>query len=318
MTNVASANVNAYTIAERAAAAGLRFDWVAYSRYFRVGDDPEMHARICREVWEEFERRAPSLRGFSREIHEFGIAPWGEVAKGVFPSAEPGANGAAVTAQMMWRLRAAGINRLWHWPMGERIGRGGNLVGLLPIGPAWVMAVMEHMAGGETSLSEPLTPPMGGTKMLAAVSALEGRSLVMISAYHPDIAHHDVATATFRLPSRLLHTPDAGAPRVRATWLTRETAPYDAIRRDLVAGKQLPTDFVDRPDRLGNVREMAREPAALKLISGNMGKYQQMWVDSLTFKSLDPAMGRVELDAQGNATITVQLAPPAILVLELH
>jgi hypothetical protein len=117
LKGLARQNVNGYAVAEFAAKRGLPCDWISFTRYFRPGQDPEWHARTCDDVWREFVRRVPSLANVSREIHEFGVAPWGEVDKGVFPSAEPGAAGAAMTAHIMWRLREVGIDRLWHWLM---------------------------------------------------------------------------------------------------------------------------------------------------------------------------------------------------------
>jgi hypothetical protein len=315
LAGVARHNVNGYALAEFAATRALPYDWVSYTRYFRPGEDPAWHAQTCREVWAEFERRVPSLKGVSREIHEFGVAPWGEVAKGVFPSAEPGANGGALTSQMMWHLRAAGINRLWHWLLGERIRDRGDDTPLLTGGPAWVLSVLEHMAGGEAFLIEPATKPPADGKFLAAVSVRGDRTLLMISAYHPDIAEHTRTTVDFRLPARLL--PSASGERVRATWLTRETSPYDAIRRDLAAADLLAGDFVQRPDRLGNVKQMAEDRNGTALVAAQLPKYRQIWVDSLTLKPLDPALGTVTRDA-GGLTVTVHLVPPAVLVLELR
>lgn len=312
---VAKHNVNAYSLAETAVPRGLPYDWVAYSRYFRPGEDPAWHAQTCLAVWREFERRVPSLQGVSREIHEFGIAPWGEVAKGVFPSAESGANGGALTCQMMWRLRAAGINRLWHWGMSERIRAKGGELELLTGGPAWVLSVFEHMAGGDAYLIEPEKSPEGSGKFMAGVSRLGGRTLVMISAYHPDIAEHARQTVEFRVPVRQL--PAGGGASVRATWLTRETSPYDAMRRDLAEAGALAADFVERPDRLGNVKQMTGERKGSALVAAQLPRYRQMWVDSLTLKPLDAAVGTVTRDASG-LTISAQLAPPMVLVVELR
>lgn len=313
---LARQNVDAGALAEWAAARRLPFEWVAFSRYFRPGEDPEWHARTCREVWQEFERRVPALRGVSREIHEFGVAPWGEVAKGVFASAEPGANGAALTCQMMWRLREAGINRLWHWLMGEHLRSRGNEEAILTGGQAWVLSVLEHMAGGEAFLVSPAVPPSGGGHFLAAGARQEKRTLLMISAYHQDLAHHERTTVNFHLPARWLPASDR-QPQVRATWLTRETASYDAIRADLAAADALAADFVQRPDRLGNIRQMAKDRRAEALVAAQLPRYQQMWVDSLTLKPLDPTLGAVTRDARG-LTLTAHLAPPAILVVELR
>ena len=312
---VAKHNVNAYALAETAVARGLPYDWVSYSRYFRPGEDPAWHAQTCLAVWREFERRVPSLQGVSREIHEFGIAPWGEVAKGVFPSAEPGANGGALTCQMMWRLRAAGINRLWHWGMSERIRTKGGELELLTGGPAWVLSVLEHMAGGDAYLIEPERSPKGEGPFLAAASVRGDRTLLMISAYHPDIAEHARQIVEFRVAGRLL--PTGGRGEVRATWLTRQTSSYDEVRRDLAAAGLLAPDFIQRPDRLGNVKQMADDRKGSVVVAAQLPKYRQMWVDSLTLKPLDASVGTVRRDASG-LTISAQLAPPMMLVVELR
>ena len=186
---------------------------------------------------------------------------------------------------------------------------------LLTGGPAWVLSVLEHMAGGEAFLIEPATRPSGDGKFLAAVSVRGDRTLLMISAYHPDITEHTRTTVDFRLPARLL--PAGDRLRVRATWLTRETSPYDAIRGDLAAAGLLAADFVQRPDRLGNVKQMAEERKGTALVAAQMPKYRQMWVDSLTLKPLEPDLGAVTRDAVG-LKVTVHLVPPAVLVLDVR
>lgn len=307
-------NVNALSVAEFAVARGLPWDWVAYSRYFRPGDDPLAHARACREVWEEFERRVPALHGVSREIHEFGVAPWGEVAQGIFASAEPGAAGAALTAQIMWRLREAGIGRLWHWLMAERIRDRHNELPLLTGGPAWVLSVLEHMAGGEATLIEPLAPPPDGGRFLAAVSIRPGRTLVMIAATHPDLAWRGDSTVRFRLP---VERATDREPTVRVAWLTRDNSPYDVLRSDLAAAGLLAADFATRPDRVGSLREMAADRSATLWAADRLPKYRNLWVESLTLKPVAAAPVTVTCDPTG-LTLTTRLAPPSVLVLDLR
>jgi hypothetical protein len=89
------------------------FDWVAFSDYFRPGDDPDANAVNCAATWRTFGQHVPELRNASREIHEFGIAPWpapGRISR--IASAEPGALGAVLTYHLMMRLREVGIHRL--------------------------------------------------------------------------------------------------------------------------------------------------------------------------------------------------------------
>lgn len=309
-------NVSAFKLAEHCLAQPVLtpFDWVAFSRYYRPENDPDLSAGGCREIWEEFSRRYPQYKDVSREIHEFGIAPWGEVEKGQFASAEPGALGAALTSQMMWRLREAGINRLWHWPVFDKFrDRQNNLQGLFT-SQAWLMSIMDHMAEGEAYLFSPQTLSPSLTKYLMAASFQDGRALLMISAYNMDIASHVEETVQFRIPPELLKP---GNKTARFVLLTRETAMYDGIRRDLDSAGLLHEDFASQPDRLGSVREMAAGREGEKLVGDRLEDYVSQWVESLTLKPLDAAVGTIETDAAGTL-VTVHLTAPEALVIEVR
>lgn len=307
-------NVSAFKLAEHCLAqpGGAPFDWVAFSRYYRPGNDPDLSAGGCREIWEEFGRRFPQLKDVSREIHEFGIAPWGEVEKGQFASEEPGALGAALTCQMMWRLREAGINRLWHWPVFDRFrDRRNNLQGLFT-SQAWLLSIMDHMAGGEAYLFSPLTLSPSLTKYLMAASFQDGRALLMISAYNTDIASHAGETVQFRIPPGLVK-PGAA----RYVRLNREDSIYDGIRRDLDSAGLLNEEFASRPDRLGSVREMSAGREGEKFVGDRLEDYVSQWVESLTLKPLDAEVGTIESDAAGTL-VTVHLTAPEVLVIEIR
>ncbi len=315
--NFSGASVNGYeknhtfAIAEESQAP---WDWIAYSRYYRPGDDPAQHAAACRDVWEEFERRAPRLKGISREIHEFGVAPWGEVTKGAFASDEPGALGAALTCQMMWRLREVGIDRLWHWGVADRFrGRDGALH-LLFTSQAWLFCVMDSMAEGDAYLFPPIEQSPGNTQYLAAGSIKPGSALIVISAYNTDIATHAEETVTFPIPLKQLKLENA---TVRFVRLTRQTAVHDRIREALAQNHLLTPDFVERPDRLGSIREMGKSREAGFVVSDRLEDYKKQWIDSLTLKPLTSEVGTVELDANDGA-IRVRLAAPEVLVLDVE
>lgn len=306
-------NVNAYALAEHCAAQKLPFDWVAFSRYFRPGEDPEWHAQTCREVWDEFGKRVPQFKGLSREIHEFGIAPFGEAAKGVFVSEEPGALGAALTSQIMWRLREAGINRLWHWGVTDRSRNRKNGLEELFTSKAWLLNVMEQMAGGEAWLFPPLEKSASHTHYLAAGSFKTNRALLMISAYHTDCAIHANETVSFHVPIKLLNPTHMTARCVR---LTPQTSVHDRIRRELAAAGLLQAGFTSRPNRLGSVRQMGAGRPAETFVGDHMKDYEQQWVDSLTLQPLTPEIGEIKHDQSG-VTISVHLTAPEVLVLDL-
>ena len=311
---LAKENVNAYALAEYCAANKLPFDWVAFSRYYRPGTDPEEYAQTCRGVWDEFARRVPALAGVSREIHEFGFAPWGEVEKGTFASTEPGALGAALTCQIMWRLRAAGINRLWHWGVDDKFRDRHNKLETCVTSQGWLLSVFDYMAGGEAWLFPPREPSVHGTKFLAAGSFKKGDALLMISAYNTDIAKHHRETVSIQIPAGLL---PPGAQTARFISLTTANAPYDSLRRDLARAGLLKADYTSRPDRLGNIREMGAGRPAELFVSDHLDEYKQRWVESLTLQPLTPDIGQIGSETGGN-TIRVQLTVPEVLVLEIR
>lgn len=318
-------NVNAFALAEHCfrepnLASGKRptpFDFIAFSRYYKPGDDPELHARTCREVWNEFDRRAPQLKRVPREIHEFGVAPFGEVSKGEFPSAEPGALGAALTHQMMFRLRAAGLDHAWHWGLMDRFrGRKGDLL-FLPIGQAWLLMVLEHMAGGDAYILQPVgqvhdLPAVAGrgpaplTQYLATASFTKDRAFFLISAYSRNLSNHTAETVGFRLPPGMR----ASGKPARFVRLSRDTSIYDVMRRQFAGKDLLAADFVSRPDRLGTVRQMGKGREAEHFAGDHWQEYTRQWADSLRLQPLPDSAGKIE-----SGSITVRLAPPEVLAV---
>lgn len=314
-------NVNAFELARNCFAPGraaspqnhVPFDWVAFSRYYRPGNDPDSSAQGCREIWNEFGRRQPLLKNVSREIHEFGIAPFGEVEKGQFASAEPGALGAALTAQMMWRLKEAGINRLWHWLLQDKFRDRSNNLQTLFTSQAWILSIMEYMVGGDTWLFSPLETPPSHAKYLMAGSFQNGGALLMISAYNTDISNHAGETVQFLLPPELLQISGKTA---RFVQLTRQTSIFDKIRLELETAGMLNLDFTSQSERLGSVREMVADRQGEQVIADLREDYIEQWVDSLTLKPLDPTIGKIENNATGTL-VSVHLSAPEVLVIEL-
>lgn len=287
------------------------FDWVAFSRYYHPGDDPEWHARVCREVWDEFERCVPQLKGASREIHEFGVAPFGEVSKGQFVSSEPGALGAALTCQMMWRLGEAGIHRLWHWKVYDSFdGRAGESMHLFT-SQAWLLTVMDRMTGGDAYLFSPMDESPSGVNHLMAGSFKEGEALFIISAYNTNITSHASETVRFRIPAELLQLKGKTA---RFVQLTPQTSMHDRIRREFESAGLLKPDFVSRPDRLGSVHQMGKGRAAEILAGDHWQDFTRQWVESLTLKPLKEEIGRIERAANG-VLVSVRLNAPEVLVI---
>ena len=307
-----SHNVNAFELAKHCCSASpqaIPFGWVAFSRYYRPGDDPRAHAAVCREVWDAFESNVPELKGVSREIQEFGIAPWGEVKEGTFASAEPGVLGAALTCQMMLRLREAGVDRLWHWSVLDKYRNAANKLVKVPTGEAWLLSILETMRGGEAFLLSPVKESPHGTKHLALAARLGERVIVLFSSYNPDASVQASERVTFKLPEQLGNIGNGKTSYVR---LDRESSVYDTIRKDLAAVQLLQDDFISRPDRLGTIRQMGLGREAEKLAGSKQDAYDKLWIKSLTLKL-------TERDACsfGNHELTLDLPVPGLFVLSI-
>ena len=288
-------------------------DFVAYSRYFRPGDDPVAeHVQPCQEVWEEFGRRVPELKDVSREIHEFGFAPWGEVEQGVFATAEPGALGAAMTCQMMLRLREVGIQRLWHWGVLDKLRGAKQQVSMLPTGLVWLMSVLEYMRDGESFLL-PAPDSRTGTCHLALMTRTAEADLFLASAYNPTIADHTATSVVFRLPALWNGMTLQGARCMR---LDRTTSIHDRIRRELNETGHLGDDYKRQPERLGNVREMTKGKAGDRLVADHLGQYHQQWTESMTLRPMAAGVAVMGKDG-GTTTLTVTLTPPELLVISI-
>ncbi|MGI9178211.1 MAG: GH39 family glycosyl hydrolase [Pirellulales bacterium] len=308
-------NVNAFTLAEHCrderSGSGARLDWIAFSRYYAPGTLPAASADECRLIWEEFERRVPGLVGVSREVHEFGIAPFGEASRGGFVSAEPGALGAALTCQMMLWLREARVDRLWHWNVYETVRDHEHRPLHLFDGDAWVLSVLEHQVGSEATLV-PLAPSTIGTSLLAAVFTTPRRAVLLTAAYHPDPAKHTPESLVVSVPKDLWPHAVSRARRVR---LNRRTSVWDRIRRDLEMAGLLTDDYVARPDRLGSIRQMGNDRAGERFVAARYDDYARAWVESLTLTPLDDGVA-LRKDEDG-MKVSLSLTAPEIAVVVL-
>ncbi|MFA6173368.1 MAG: hypothetical protein WC334_02470 [Kiritimatiellales bacterium] len=289
---------------------GTPFDWVAFSRYYLPGIDLEANARGCGVIWDEFERRVPQLKGVSREIHEFGVAPFGEEEKGHFVSEECGALGAAATAQMMFRLREDGIDRLWHWGVTDRFRARDNKLHSLFTGEAWLLSVLEYAAGGEAFLLEPVAESAAGTRFIGLASVKSDVAIFIFSAYNKDTAVNTSETVRFRIPKEAVDLSKTLSYAV----LNRDTAVHDRIRRDFEAAGLLADRFTARPDRLGGVREMGKGRPAEILAGDKLAEYYKVWERSLTLKPLAAGIGTLT-ELPGYYEFTLNLTPPEVLVI---
>ena len=248
----------------------------------------------------------------SREIHEFGIAPFG--GKGVFVSAEPGALGAALTCQIMLGLRESGIHRLWHWnvDMFDEFRDRQNQLLQLSTSEAWLLSVLERMVGGEYFVfPTPQNPNATQYKIVGSVK--EKESIFLVSAYNPSIGQSREELVQFHVPNNLVPEPRYS---VQMVCLSKKTAVHDRIRLDLQTAGLLNPDFVSRPARLGTVLEMGG-PAAGVFVGDRWNAYTEQWSQSITLKPLTPNLGTISEDGSGIA-FNLHVAPPMIVALVMQ
>ena len=304
-------NVNAFALAEHCYSPDPRqrtpVDFIAFSRYYAPNEDPGQHGRTCRTVWDEFGRRIPALKNVSREVHEFGVATWNMAKAGEIERAEPGALGAAQCFQMVFRLREAGVDRLWHWGLLDTAIRDRHGVQrYFPTGQAWVYTVMEYMTGADAYLF-PIENQAGpGIQRLAAGSFKKDSALLMVSAYHPDGAMHPPETIEFRVPPALL---EGTRRQPRIARLNAQDCVHSLVRGDLAKSGLLRDEYRRNPRFLGNVREMAASRAGEVLAAENEPAYLAAWKRSLTLQPITPADGTV------TGLFRLRIAPPEVIAI---
>ena len=289
----------------------IPFDFFAYSRYFGVCESPTARATGAVKVWDDFAGAYPQAADFSREVHEFGVRPWG--IKGEFASKEPGAQGTAATALMLFHLRKGGARRIFNWSIEEKIRGAKGKVSYLFNGTGWLYSVMERMRGGDGYLLLPRVASKSGTEVAALASVGERETIIVFAAVNPDLSVNAQEVYEFSLPERYFNLKRPA--KAECVTLTRDNALYDVIRNDLRKAECLDKKFVDAPLRCGDVRQMSMtRKGGVGLVNANMAKYERLWVDALTRRKLP--VNKLNLQRAGEANrLGIRLAPPEMFVL---
>ncbi len=290
-------------------------DFISFSRYFSMGMDLVDNAAGAGEVWEEFERRFPELRDVPREIHEFGVAPWGEQGGGDgFVSQEPGPLGAATTAIMIGHLRAAGIDALWHWNQAELVdwirdsrGKRHDLF----TGVAWLYQILETMRGGDAFLIRLEVPELPSGQAIGLLSLQSDRAILLVAGYDRGLGEPKTRRLHVPLPAGALKGLDAESLRI--VRLDGDSSVHRRIRDDLAGAGLLKPAFEARPDRLGTVRQMITRREDETFIGDRLGHYADLYARNLHLRAVSDADGiRIEPDA---STLTISLTFPSVAVL---
>jgi hypothetical protein len=292
-------------------------DFVAFSRYFSIGMDLFANVAGAEAVWDEFEHRMPALEGVSREIHEFGVAPFGEQrGKDYLVSQESGALGAATTAIMIGRLREAGVDALWHWNQGELVDPIRDSKGKLHhlfTGVAWLYQILEHMQGGEAYLIRTEAPGLPGCQSIGLLSLLPERCTLLLAAYDPELGKTETTTLQIPLPKAAPESLNIRALQI--TRLDSQTAVHRKIRDDLDQAGLLKSDFANQPDRLGLVREMVSGRAGEQFVGDRFQHYADRYAESLNLTDARPRDGLSLENTNTGAVLSIRLEVPSVAAL---
>jgi len=290
-------------------------DWIAFTRYFTIGADLGANARQTGEVWRHFEERLPELGEVSREIHEFGVAPFGEQNRpDALVSSEPGALGAAATAVMILRLREAGVDRLWHWAQGNLVDslrdRRGKLRNLFT-GIAWLYQALEYARGGESHLLEPVSSPSPTVEALGLLSVREDRRVLLLAAYDRTLAGGGPRTVDFVLPAGT----QLDVANLRLVRLNETTAPHRLLREHLREAGLLQEDFLGNPARLGSIRQMGVGRPAEEFIGDRLGAYEEAYTSLLGLRAPGPGELTLLDGPGGERRLRLTLSIPEVVLV---
>lgn len=292
-------------------------DFVAFSRYFSMGMDLFANVAGAEAVWNEFEHRMPTLEGVSREIHEFGVAPFGEQrGKDYLVSQESGALGAATTAIMIGRLREAGVDALWHWNQGELVDSIRDSKGKLHhlfTGVAWLYQILEHMQGGEAYLIRTEAPGLPGCQSLGLLSVLPDRCVLLLAAYDPGLDVQETTDLRLTLPDPIATHLRTGTPRI--VRLNAHSSVHRRIREDLAEACRLNPEFEARPDRLGLVRQMAAGSDSKAFVGDRFTEYADLYAQSLALRDLTPEDAFQLTPGKTGSELSLRMEVPSVAVL---
>jgi hypothetical protein len=100
--------------------------------------------------------------------------------------------------------------------------------------------------------------------------------------------------------------------------LNAESDVYRQIRNDLEAQNLLKPEYLERPHRLGTIRQMSTGREGEVLVGERLEEYHQLYVDSLTLKPAPQNVARLIDDANGNPLLEVTLSPPEVLTIVIR
>jgi len=295
-----------------------------------IGVDPAERVNNTIKAFERLAAAHPELADgqVPWEVHQFGVltSELNDENGQTIATTEPGSRGAAQNLHALIEFKRQGVDSVWHWNVTEKVPVAGQEIELLD-GNGWVMAVLDHMRGGNAYVLDVDTggpadangPSSnhvsdGGTqyKTLASVSDDGDTGTLLLSSFNVDRYADDTQMVDIFLPKADF---DLSQARLTYTALTQDTSLYDRIRQDLEREGLLDETFVDHPELVSTLAAMAGDSAterfpARKYVADNWAMYEDLFTDSLTLKTFEG-----QLDEFENVyRLRAQLDPDAVYV----
>ena len=259
-------------------------NYLSFSRYFFEGSDLPAIVNDLDTIWKHVNNNISGYQTkLSREIHEFGgLGDWN-----ANPTTDnEDAFGGAMTTQLFMKFMEVGIDRIYHWNPFESIPN--NTVRYqIPTAQAWLYSVLEYLEGGIAYKIIPDTPktPVNAT-VNSILSVKNGKSYLLVNSFDTNRNSTQTSQVVLRIPKSYL--PNISLAETKITSLTSANCVLNEIRKDVELAGNLNPLLVEKPNYMpASLQNLCVDYTAFRaMVLANATKYENLWKDSLTLKSL--------------------------------
>lgn len=316
---------------------GTPFDFLAHSFYFSKGSNvaecirhPDDYLPVLQSLYSEVESTSKTYQDLPFEMQEF--APL--VTEGGLVGIDTGVRGAAQIMETMIDFRKMGVDRIYHWYITERLWEAPAAVTtnnpvemvegqkLLIHGSAWLYCIFDHMRGGMSwKLPFEITGGGAANSVETFASVKDDATYVLVSCWNVDRKQIAGSTVKVTIPDSV--KTFSGTPTVQQTLFDETSSVYDVIWEDFYESDRLSQVHLDHFDEYGKAVTYACVGMeymskglfypALRSLSNNWIKYQNLMTDSLTLSSFT---GGATNTASG-LELALTMPTPSVYVLKL-
>jgi hypothetical protein len=259
-------------------------NFVSFSSYFYEGNNLTTVVNDSNQVWNHVNTNITGYQNnFSREIHEFGgLGDW----NAPIPTENEGAFGGAMTLQVFMKYMEVGVDRIYHWNSFRTIPNG-PVRYQIPTSQAWIYSVLDYLSGGAVYKITPDTPTIARVATVTSMlSVKNGKSYLLVNSFDPNKTNAVVSEVVLRIPKSYL--PSISLAETKITSLTNANCVLNQIRRDVELAGNLNPALASKPDYIpSNFQDLCVDYTAFRaMVLANATKYENLWKESLTLKSL--------------------------------